>query len=175
MTSPAAAKTTAKTTKLPRRSQPKDARRFARLVAVQALYQADLMQQSAVLVLKEFESHRLSLHNGHQYLFDTESGDVLGTVEVTLMRDIVALTLQHQAALSEMLSANLPGDWKLERIERPLRVILLAGIAEIMYQPQTALPVIISDYVDVSHAYFGGKEPGMVNAILDKLGKTLRS
>lgn len=161
--------------KLPRRSQPKEARRLARLVAVQALYQADIMQQSAVLVLKEFEAHRLTLHKGHQYLFDVDTAEVLGTVDIMLMRDIVALALQHQQSLEELLAANLPSDWKLDRIERQLRVVLLAALAETVYQPQTAMAVIISDYLDVAHAFYEGKEPGMVHAILDKVGKAVRA
>jgi N utilization substance protein B len=35
--------------------------------------------------------------------------------------------------------------------------------------------VIINDYVDVTHAFFGAKEPGLVNAVLDKLSKNLRA
>lgn len=154
---------------------PKDKKRLARLVAVQALFQADLMQQSAVLVLKEFEAHRLSQKNGKPSWTDPDTEEVIGQVDVALMRDIVALALQHQPALEEILSANLPKEWPLNRLERPMRLILIAGLAEIQYQPQTPLPVIVSDYVDVAHAYLGGREPGMINAILDKVGKALRS
>lgn len=161
--------------KLPRPSTPKEAKRLARLVAVQALYQADLMKQSAVLVLKEFEAHRLSAQSGHHYLYEIDSAEIIGTVDIALMRDIVALTLQHHASLEEMLAANLPPNWALSRLERSLRIIMLAGLAEILYQPQTPLAIIVSDYVDVSHAYYGGKEPGFVNAILDKIGRVARS
>lgn len=158
----------------PKTTAPKDARRLARLVAVQALYQADLMQQSAVLVLKEFEAHRLQQRQGKSYLLEIDTAEVLGAVDVPLMRDIVALALQHQAQLQEMLAANLPDSWTLERLERSLRIIMLAGLAEILYQPHTPAPIIVSDYVDVSHAYYGGKEPGFVNAVLDKVAKTVR-
>ena len=34
--------------------------------------------------------------------------------------------------------------------------------------------VIISEYLDVAHAFFAGKEPAMVNGVLDKLARTLR-
>ena len=161
--------------KTPFKDSPKDKRRLARLVAVQALFQADIMQQSAVLVLKEFEAHRLSSKNGKPSWTDPDTNQILGQVDVTLMRDIVALALQHQASLEDILSANLPSGWPLARLERPMRLILIAGLAEIQYQPQTPLPVIVSDYVDVAHAYLGEKEPGMINAILDKVGKALRS
>ena len=35
--------------------------------------------------------------------------------------------------------------------------------------------VIINDYVDVTHGFFNAKEPGLVNAVLDRLAKTLRA
>ena len=158
----------------PNKAARKGMKRLARLVAVQALFQADLMQQSAVVVLKEFEAHRLTRGAGESILSDADTGETLGPVDVGLMRDIVALALQHRAGLEEILAANLPATWPLARLERPLRMILLAGLAEIQYQPETALAIIISDYVDVAHAYFGGKEPGMINALLDKAGKALR-
>ena len=160
---------------IPSKAARKGMKRLARLVAVQALFQADAMQQSAVMVLKEFEAHRLTRIKGESILSDADTAEVLGPVDVPLMRDIVALALQHRAGLEGILVANLPPAWPLDRLERPLRMILLAGLAEIQHQPDTALAIIISDYVDVAHAYFGGKEPGMINAILDKAGKALRN
>lgn len=157
------------------KSAPKDARRLARLVAVQALYQADLMGQSAVLVLKEVEAHRLTMRQGQAYLSEVESAEIIGAVDVPLMRDIVALALQHQDQLQEMLAANLPPSWSIDRLERSIRIIMLAGLAEILYQAQTPTAIIVSDYVDVSHAYYGGKEPGFVNAVLDKVAKVVRA
>jgi N utilization substance protein B len=34
--------------------------------------------------------------------------------------------------------------------------------------------IVINEYVDVCHAFFAGREPGMVNAVLDRLARTLR-
>ena len=90
------------TSKFHRRSQPKEARRLARLVAVQALYQADIMQQSAVLVLKEFETHRLTLHKGHQYLFDVDTAEVLGTIDIMLMRPPIGAVRLKPAPLEPL-------------------------------------------------------------------------
>ena len=35
-------------------------------------------------------------------------------------------------------------------------------------------PVAISEYLDIAHAFFAGKEPGLVNGVLDRLARTLR-
>ena len=41
----------------------------------------------------------------------------------------------------------------------------------------TATPAraAISQYVDVAHSFYGGDEPGMVNAVLDRVGREVRS
>jgi N utilization substance protein B len=43
-----------------------------------------------------------------------------------------------------------------------------------MVMPDVPARVVITEYVDVAHAFFGGKEPGMVNGLLDKVARTLR-
>jgi len=35
--------------------------------------------------------------------------------------------------------------------------------------------VVISEYVDVAHAFFDGPQPGFVNGVLDKLARQVRS
>jgi N utilization substance protein B len=34
--------------------------------------------------------------------------------------------------------------------------------------------VVISEYIDIAHAFFDGSEPGFVNGVLDRLGRKLR-
>ncbi|MGE3770918.1 MAG: transcription antitermination factor NusB [Bdellovibrionales bacterium] len=159
-----------------KKSAAHEAKRLARLSAMQALYQADIMQQSAVLVLKEFEAHRLMNVGGDMIWHDADTGDRLGSIDVMLMRDIVALALSHREAVENLISANLPAGWPYNRLEKPLQMILLAGAAELYQQPQTPVGAIISDYVDIAHAFYDdSKEKGMVNAVLDKVAKAVRS
>jgi N utilization substance protein B len=35
--------------------------------------------------------------------------------------------------------------------------------------------IVISEYVDVAHAFFAGREPAMVNGVLDKLARAIRA
>ena len=39
---------------------------------------------------------------------------------------------------------------------------------------KTDVPVIINDYVDVTRAFYDGKESGLINAVLDSIAKTIR-
>ena len=55
-----------------------------------------------------------------------------------------------------------------------LRAILRAGAYELMYRKDVPARAAISEYVDVAHSFYEGDEPGMVNAVLDKLGRNVR-
>ncbi len=42
-------------------------------------------------------------------------------------------------------------------------------------RPDVPARVIISEYLDIAHAFFAGKEPGLVNGVLDRLARSIRS
>ncbi len=41
--------------------------------------------------------------------------------------------------------------------------------------PDVPARVVITEYVDVAHAFYDGEEPGMVNAVLDAIGRETRA
>ena len=61
-----------------------------------------------------------------------------------------------------------------ERLKRLTRAILRAGAFELLVHVDTHPRIVISEYVDVSHAFFAGREPAMVNGVLDKLARAIR-
>ena len=148
------------------RSGPATRRRsVARLAAVQALYQIDLSGAPPETVIAEFLKHRLGREiDGEQY----------GEADPTLFADIVRGTIERQADLDRAIGAVLTPDWPLERLETVLRAVLRAGAFELVARPDVPAPVAISEYLDIAHAFFSGKEPGLVNGVLDKLAHRLR-
>jgi transcription antitermination protein NusB len=140
-------------------------RSVARLAAVQALYQIDLSGAPPETVIAEFLKHRLGREiDGEQY----------GEADPALFADIVRGTIERQADLDRAISAVLTPDWPLERLETVLRAVLRAGAFELVARPDVPAPVAISEYLDIAHAFFSGKEPGLVNGVLDKLAHRLR-
>lgn len=140
-------------------------RSAARLTAVQALYQIDLAGTSSETVIGEFVRHRI----GHEL-----DGEVFVTAEPQLFADIVRGVQGRVAEVDQMLSGVLSGQWSLDRMELLLRAILRAGTWELLGNTAVAPSIIVNDYIDVTHAFFAGKEPGMVNGVLDRLARTLR-
>ena len=53
-------------------------------------------------------------------------------------------------------------------------MILRAGAFELVTWHEIPARAVISEYVDLAHAFFTGKEPGMANGILDRIARILR-
>jgi N utilization substance protein B len=138
---------------------------MARLAAVQALYQLELSGSAPDSVKQEFLDHRLG---------EELDGLHLGHIDGRLFGVLVDGIAAESAELDDMLMALLPEDWPVQRLTRLLRIILRAGAFELAARPDTPARVIITEYVDLAHAFFEGKEPGMANAILDRMARFLR-
>jgi N utilization substance protein B len=95
-------------------------------------------------------------------------------VDEGLFAELVEGTAARREDIDRGISSALTPDWPLERLEIILRAILRAGVYELLARPQVPAPVIISEYLDIAHAFFAGKEPGLVNGVLDRLARTLR-
>ena len=138
----------------------------ARLAAVQALYQMDIAGTPINEILAEFESHWLGREvEGSQYL----------PAEAAFFRQIVEGVVEAQRRLDPMIDRALAGGWPLKRIEAVLRAVLRAGIYELDHRRDVPARVIVSEYVDVAHAFVDREETGMVNAVLDQLARQLRA
>jgi N utilization substance protein B len=142
-----------------------DAKRHARLAAVQALYQIALTQKPAPQVIGSFRDHPPAL----------AEEDIAPMLDAELFPAIVTGVTDGETALDEMIAGAMDAKLSAKKFEPLLRAILRAGTFELHRHAGIPAAVIINDYVDVAHAFYGGKEPGLVNAVLDKLAKNLRA
>jgi N utilization substance protein B len=51
---------------------------------------------------------------------------------------------------------------------------MCAGTAELAMAGGAPVKVVINEYLDVARGFFVGAEPGMANAVLDRLARLLR-
>ncbi len=138
----------------------------ARLAAVQALYQMDMTGAGLNEILAQFESHWLGREvEGEQYL----------PAEAAFFRDIVSGVVGVQRDLDPRIDAALEATWPLKRIEAILRSVLRAGAYELQKRTDIPARVVVSEYVDVAHAFVDKTETGMVNAVLDRLARHVRA
>ncbi len=140
-------------------------RSAARLAAVQALYQVEMTGASAESVLAEFLAHRLD---------EEVDGLCLAAADRRLLDELLRGTVAERDALDDMLAAVLDEGWPVERLEMLLRIVMRAGAFELSRRPEVPARVVVAEYVDLAGAFFGGKEPGLVNGVLDRLARALR-
>ena len=140
-------------------------RSAARLAAVQALYQHDMEGTPLAQLLKEFHDHRLGAtiedaqyHKAERDFFD----------------DIVQGASARREEIDALISARLAAGWTLERLDRPMRAILRAGAYELVARPDVPIGSVISEYVDVAHAFYEKRESGFVNGLLDAIARQAR-
>ena len=140
-----------------RQASPRAARRAARLAAVQAIYQLDMNAAQSNSVVAEFVTHRLGRD-----------------ADRALFADLVNGVADRLADLDRMIGEALVEGWTVERLETVLRAILRAGTYELVARADVPPRVAISEYVEIAHAFFAGREPGLVNGVLDRLARLLR-
>ena len=141
-------------------------RSAARLAAVQALYPQEMEGTPVPRLLKEFHDHRLGATIEEARYHDAERD---------FFDDIVTGVSSRCAEIDELISRRLAEGWTLERLDRPMRAILRAGAYELIARPDVPVGSVISEYVDVAHAFYDKRESGFVNGLLDAIAKEARS
>jgi N utilization substance protein B len=137
----------------------------ARLAAVQALYQMDIAGAGINDVFAEFESHWIGGEvEGEKYL----------PAEAAFFRDVVSGVVRDQARLDPLIDDALSRGWPLQRIDAILRAVLRAGAYELEHRKDIPGRVVVSEYVDVANAFVDREETGMVNAVLEQIGRQFR-
>ncbi|MDO9416005.1 transcription antitermination factor NusB [Pararhizobium sp.] len=138
----------------------------ARLAAVQALYQMDVGGTGVLEVVAEYETHRLGQEiDGETYL----------KADASWFRSIVSGVVRDQRKLDPLIANALQDDWALSRIDSTVRAILRAGVFEILERPDVPVAVIVTEYIEITTAFFDEDEPKLVNAVLDRVARQFRT
>ena len=140
-------------------------RSAARLAAVQALYQLDMEGTPLATLLHEFHQHRLGA---------TIEDVTYADAEESFFDDVVTGVNKRRGEIDAMITARLSKGWSLERLDKPMRQILRAGAYELIARKDVPTGTVISEYVDVAHAFYDKREAGFVNGLLDGVAKDVR-
>ena len=134
----------------------------ARLAAVQALYQIKTNAEPVALVIEEYRQHRLG-----------KALDDVQTVQPDslLFERILKGVVQHSETIHEMLTAALTKDGQQKAVpaEPLLNSILSCGAYELMSHQDIDAPILIDDYLNITHAFYDQGEHKLVNAVLDRV------
>ena len=119
-------------------------RSAARFSAIQALYQAELSQLSAGDIVREYSDFRLDGEGGRD--LDITNDDLIDP-DRGFFADLVQGVAARMVDIDALIDGALEKGWTTKRF---------------------------TEYVDAAHSFFDENEPKLVNAVLDRIGKTLR-
>ena len=90
------------------------------------------------------------------------------------IKDVVQGTIERNDLIIETIKNHIPDDLDLKRTDKLLRIIIFAAIFELMFKHNSPTKVIINEYVKTSEFFLEKAQIKFVNAILDKISKSIR-
>ena len=91
------------------------------------------------------------------------------------IKDIVLGTIEREEVLIEEIKKTFGSELNFEKMDKVFQVILKSFTYEILYKPNISINIIIKEYLDASNFFIEFSQTKYLNALIDKLGKKLRS
>lgn len=137
----------------------------ARLLSVQALYETMHNQKSVQKLVDEYLDNWANREIGKEKLAEPNGA---------LLKTILHGVDERLKELEELVQANFQGSDN-KNIEPLLKAILFCGAYELLSHQDIDFPIIINDYLNITHGFYGQGEVSLVNGVLDAIAKVLRS
>ena len=80
----------------------------------------------------------------------------------------------RRGEIDALIEERLAQGWTLARLDKPMKAILRCGTYELLARADVPVAAVISEYVDVAHAFYDKREAGFVNGLLDAMAKQVR-
>lgn len=148
------------------------ARSAARLAAVQGLYQMDVAATDLNAVIRDLTEAPLREAAAESAGVSSEE---VAELDETFLAELLRGVVRLQRQIDPLVDGQLASGWRLTRVDSTLRAILRAGVFELMERSEVPARVVINEYIDIAHSFFGEDEPRVVNGVLDKLARRLRA
>jgi len=129
------------------------ARRKARELALQMLFQYDLSGNPPDLIISTFEDLQKSKANTREFAMRVFKG-----------------TLEHLADIDGMITQQAE-NWRIERMAAVDRNIIRMSIYEFLHEPDTPKLVIIDEAIEIAKKFGTQKSSQFINGILDGILK----
>ena len=91
------------------------------------------------------------------------------------IKDIVSGTIERNDIILDELDKNLGSEFSLNKLDKLFQVILKSATYEFLYKPNLSINIIIKEYLDASNFFLDTSQTKYLNALLDNIGKKLRS
>ena len=91
------------------------------------------------------------------------------------IKDIVLGTLERNDLILNELNNNLGDEFVLGNLDKVFQTILKAATYEFLYKPNISINIIIKEYLNSSNFFLEDSQTKYLNALLDNVGKKLRT
>ena len=91
------------------------------------------------------------------------------------IKDIVLGTIERNDLILAELNSGLGDKFVLENLDKVFQTILKAATYELLYKPNTSINIIIKEYLNSSNFFLEDSQTKYLNALLDNIGKKLRT
>ena len=91
------------------------------------------------------------------------------------IKDIVTGTIERNELIIDELNKNSGDEFSLDKMDKLFQVILKSATYEFLYKPNLSINIIIKEYLNASNFFLENSQTKYLNAILDNIGKKLRS
>jgi len=91
------------------------------------------------------------------------------------IKDIVSGTIERDDLILEEIDKNLGNEFSLRKLDKLFQVILKSATYEFLYKPNLSINIIIKEYLNASNFFLDNSQTKFLNALLDNIGKKLRS
>jgi N utilization substance protein B len=144
--------------------QSKRGRRQARILAVQALYQMEMVGVSATQAVRT--AARLTSRSNPTEAEEVESAT--GYAE-----EIVEAATRQRATIEDLIR-SAGSQWRIDRMAPLDLQVLRVGVAELLAaRPDVPAPVSIDEAVEIAKAFGGESSGSFINGVLDAVARRL--
>ena len=91
------------------------------------------------------------------------------------IKDIVLGTIERNDLILTELDNKLGDELTFENLDKVFQIILKAATYEFLYKPNLSINIIIKEYLNSSNFFLEHSQTKYLNALLDNIGKKLRS
>ena len=91
------------------------------------------------------------------------------------IKDIVFGTIERNDLILDELNNKLGDDFVLDNLDKVFQTILKAATYEFLYKPNISINIIIKEYLNSSNFFLEDSQTKYLNALLDNVGKKLRT
>lgn len=144
----------------------------ARLLALQALYMHTITQDNLTDILTTLTHQPIA----QSVLMEKDGREVyvpIAQADTNLLLKIVRSYEENRSLIDTMLEKSLAEGTTPEQLDSVLQLILKTALAERLAQPNLDLAILISEYSDLTRAFYNGDEVALVNAILNRVNTVI--